>query len=300
MKITMKRREMLTGLVFLSPWLFGITAIFLFNLFQAFRFSFYNLEIDATYGGFILHYVGLEHFHHILFVHGTFFRELMTSVLNMMVNVPLIIFFSLLMAVILNRQFMMRGAVRAIFFLPVVLATPGIVQTMQLMMAMMTGGISPIAEDVMRAQQGFSATFLIIILFDFGVPIQLIGYMMQAIAALHDVIRSSGVQILIFLAALQSIPSSMYEVAQIEGATGYETFWKVTIPMVSPLILTNVVYTIVDTYANSAVVRTAHHMAFINQNFGAGAAMHILSTLLTCTVLLLVGWSISRFVYYHN
>jgi ABC-type sugar transport system permease subunit len=92
----------------------------------------------------------------------------------------------------------------------------------------------------------------------------------------------------------------MYEVAHIEGATGYEAFWKITIPMVSPLILTNIVYTIVDTYAQSDVVATAYETAFTMQNFGQGSAMAIVSAALACLVLLLVGWLISRFVFYYN
>ena len=224
----------------------------------------------------------------------------MTSLGAMMVNVPLIIFFSLMMALILNRQFMARGAVRAIFFLPVVLATPAIVATMQQVLLIILGGVSSVPPDAQLAQQGFNAAIIAFMLLDFGMPFQIVDYIIQAIAMLHDVIRASGVQILIFLAALQAISPTMYEVAQIEGATGYETFWKVTIPMVSPLILTNVIYTIVDTYAASPVVATAHTTAFVHQNFGAASAMSVTSSLLACLVLLVVGWSISRYVFYQN
>jgi ABC-type sugar transport system permease subunit len=90
----------------------------------------------------------------------------------------------------------------------------------------------------------------------------------------------------------------MYEVAQIEGATAYETFWKITFPMVSPLILTNVVYTIVDTFSNSVVVQTARDTAFVNQRFGYSSAMSLVSSAITLLVLLIVGWLISRRVFY--
>jgi len=92
----------------------------------------------------------------------------------------------------------------------------------------------------------------------------------------------------------------MYEVAQIEGATAYESFWKITLPMVSPLILTNVVYTIVDTFAQSIVVQTARDTAFLQQQFGYSTAMSMISSLLTCTVLLIVGWAVSRKVFYQT
>jgi len=298
--LTLRRREMVSGLLFISPWLVGVTFFFLFNLFQAGRYSFNDIEIDRVYGGFSLHFVGLEHFRNIFMRHGSFFIELWTSVGMMVINVPLIIFFSLMMAIILNRQFIGRGAVRAIFFLPVVMASPAIITAMTMVLSMLMGGGVGVPPEMMEQQTGFNAMALAFMLVDLGVPMQIIDYIIDAIAMLHNTIRASGVQILIFLAALQAIPPSMYEVAQIEGATSYEAFWKITIPMVSPLILTNVVYTIVDTYSESTVVEMAHNMAFQNQNFGVASAMSISSSLLACLVLLIVGWAISRYVFYYN
>ncbi|MCL2287452.1 MAG: sugar ABC transporter permease [Firmicutes bacterium] len=298
--MTLRRREMVSGLLFISPWLIGVTFFFLINLIQAGRYSFNDIVIDRVYGGFSLYGVGLAHFRNIFLEHGTFNRQLFTSIGAMVISVPLIIFFSLLMAVILNREFMARGLVRAIFFLPVVMATAAIVSTMELIMGMMLGGITSIPPDMMREAQGFNAQAIAFMLVQFGMPMQIVQYIVQAIAMLHDTIRASGVQILIFLAALQAITPSMYEVAQIEGATGYETFWKITIPMVSPLILTNVVYTIVDSYQHSPVVEMARTMAFTNQNFGVASAMSITSSLLACLVLLIIGWTVSKFVFYYN
>ena len=131
-------------------------------------------------------------------------------------------------------------------------------------------------------------------------PPQIVEFLVEAIANLHAVIRSAGVQILIFLAALQAIPPSMYEVAQIEGATGYEIFWKITIPMVSPLILTNIVYTVVDTYANAEVLETARSTFIHEFNTGASAAMSLSSAALVCLVLFSVCWVISRRVFYYD
>jgi ABC-type sugar transport system permease subunit len=167
-------------------------------------------------------------------------------------------------------------------------------------MGMMMGGVSSVPPDVMRAQEGFNAASIAMMLAQFGIPKMIIDYIVEMIAALHNVIRASGVQILIFLAALQAIPPSMYEVAKIEGATGYEAFWKVTIPMVSPLILTNVVYTIVDTFAQSEVVETARLTVVSQVNFGLGSAMALISSLVAGLVLVAVGWVISKFVFYYN
>ncbi|MCL1884534.1 MAG: sugar ABC transporter permease [Defluviitaleaceae bacterium] len=297
--LTLRRREIVSGLLFISPWLVGIVFFFLFNLIQSGWFSFNNL-IVAEYGGFTLEFVGMQNYRQILLEDGTFVREMFESVGLMLLNVPLIIFFSLFMAIILNRAFLGRGIVRAIFFLPVVMATPAITGTMELIISMMMGGVTSIPPEVMQEQTGFNAAAIGTLLTGFGMPTQIVDYIVEAIAMLHDTIRASGVQILIFLAALQAIPPSMYEVAQIEGATGYEAFWKITIPMVSPLILTNVVYTIVDTFVQSEVVQTAHETAFMDFNFGWGSAMTITSSLLACFVLLIVGWLISKYVFYYN
>ncbi|MCL2199976.1 MAG: sugar ABC transporter permease [Defluviitaleaceae bacterium] len=307
--LTLRHREMVLGLMFISPWIVGVVFFFFVNLFQSAVFSFNNLHIDQTYGGYSLEWVGLTHYRFILFEHGTYIRQLAESVFQMLINVPLIIFFSLFMAILLNRAFLGRSMVRAIFFLPVVMATSAIEGSLQLIMGMMMGGVSSVPDEVMRAQQGFDAQSIAMMLWQFGMPMVIIEYIIEMIARLHDVIRASGVQILIFLAALQAIPPSMYEVAQIEGATGYEAFWKITIPMVSPLILTNVVYTIVDTFAQSEVVATARQMAFTNVYmgdgvhgfaFGQGSAMALVSSLAACIVLLFVGWLISKYVFYYN
>ncbi|MCL1843945.1 MAG: sugar ABC transporter permease [Defluviitaleaceae bacterium] len=298
--MTLRRREIVSGLLFISPWLIGIVFFFFLNLAQSAIFSFNHLHIDTDYGGFNLEFAGLEHYRFIFFEHGFFTRELLTSVGMMLLNVPLIIFFSLFMAILLNRAFFGRGLVRAIFFLPVIMATSAIQGSMELILAMMLGGVSSVPPDIMRAQEGFNAASIAMLLNQFGIPAQIGAYIIEAIAMLHDIIRASGVQILIFLAALQAIPPSMYEVAQIEGATGYEAFWKITIPMVSPLILTNVVYTIVDTFAQSPVVQTAYDTAFSLLDFGRGSAMALVSSLLAGFVLLIIGWAISKFVFYYN
>jgi ABC-type sugar transport system permease subunit len=135
---------------------------------------------------------------------------------------------------------------------------------------------------------------------EFGIPMKLVTYLSQAVERIFTVVRASGVQTIIFIAALQSISSSLYEVAKIEGATTYETFWKITFPMVSPMILTNVVYTIVASFTNSEIIKKAEEMAFVNFEYGISSAMSLISTIVFCGILLLLGWIISKKVFYYN
>lgn len=133
-----------------------------------------------------------------------------------------------------------------------------------------------------------------------GFPEALLEYIIGAVSRIYVIVRSSGVQIVIFIAALQSIPGALYEVAKIEGATAYESFWKITLPMVSPLILTNIVYTIVDSFIQSDVVEKAQEVAFTAYNYGAGSAMSLISTVLVCAILAISGAIISKKTFYYN
>jgi ABC-type sugar transport system permease subunit len=128
----------------------------------------------------------------------------------------------------------------------------------------------------------------------------LIEYVVGAVGRISDIINASGVQIIIFIAALQSIHSSMYEVAKIEGATAYETFWKVTFPMVMPHIITVVVYTVVDSFVNSDVVNLAYNTAFSEKNYGLSSTFSLISTLITCAILALVVRFIQKRTFYYN
>jgi len=296
---SMRQKEALTGIFFILPWLIGLCWFFLLNIFQTGAYSFSQIEILPE-GGFTRSFIGFENYRFALFENVNFNRELTESLIAMLIDVPMIIFFSLFMALLLNRKFAFRGTVRVIFFLPIIMATAAINNSLDQVMTMMMGGISSVPPELAQAETGFNVGIIVRPLIQFGMPPQLIGYIVDTISHIYVVIRSSSVQIIIFLAALQAIPSALYEVAQIEGASAYESFWKITFPMVSPLILTNVVYTIVDRYTQSNIVEIAHQTAFIGQNFGLASAMSIISTALVCLLLFIAGFGINKYVYYQN
>ena len=132
------------------------------------------------------------------------------------------------------------------------------------------------------------------------IPRQLLEYIVGAVDRITSIISASGVQIVIFIAALQSIPGSLYEVAKIEGATGYETFWKVTFPMVMPHIITNIVYTVVDSFVDSDVVNLAYTTAFTDFNYGLSSVFSLVSTVVTCGILAIVVSLIQKKAFYYN
>ncbi|MBQ7918398.1 MAG: sugar ABC transporter permease [Lachnospiraceae bacterium] len=303
-KLSLLQKRMRTGYLFILPWFIGFVLFYVRSLIMTGQFAFSELTMNAGEGGYSLTFTGLDNFIYAFRAHATFKQVLTTSIGNMLVDVPLIIFFSLFMSLLLNKKFPGRFIVRAIFFLPIILNADAITAALELSAAMMNGGISTMATEVVEnataTSSGMSMDYFIDLFMSLGIPTSLLDYVMAAVARINDIISASGVQIIIFIAALQSITPSMYEVAKIEGATGYETFWKVTFPMVMPHIVTNVVYTIIDNFARSEVVELAYDTAFTQFNYGLSSVFSLVSTIITCIILVVVVGFIQKKTFYYN
>lgn len=300
-KMSLSTKRSITGLMFILPWLIGFICFYLRSLIMTVEFSLSDLTVNPG-GGYSLKFVGLDNFIYAFRAHATYKQILTTSIGNMLIDVPLITFFSLFMAMLLNRKFKGRTLVRAIFFLPVILNSGAIMDAMDLARSMMSGGISNASAEMAAAAagSGVSIEYYIQMFSALGLPESIIQYISGAVGRISDIINASGVQIIIFIAALQSIPGSMYEVAKIEGATAYETFWKVTFPMVMPHIITNVVYTVVDSFTESDVVELAYNTAFKEMNYGLSSVFSLVSTVITCLILVLVCRFIQKRTFYYN
>ncbi len=299
-KMSLSAKRSRTGLLFVLPWLIGFLWFYARSLFMSIQFSLSDLTVSPG-GGYTLDFVGLNNFLYAFRAHATYKQVLTTSIGNMLIDVPLITFFSLFMAILLNRKFKGRTLVRAIFFLPVILNSEAIVDAMDLARNMMSGGLSNAsAEMTQAASSGMGIAYYMEMFGSLGIPEPLIAYLMGAVLRVSDIINASGVQIIIFIAALQSVPGSMYEVAKIEGATTYETFWKVTFPMVMPHIITNIVYTVVDSFTQSDVVELAYKTAFTESNYGLSSVFSLCSTAITCLILVIVCGFIQKRTFYYN
>lgn len=300
-KRSLSQRRAMKGFIFILPWLIGFIWFYVRSLVMTVQFSFSEMTVNPG-GGYTLNFVGLNNFIYAFRAHATYKQVLTTSIGNMLIDVPLITFFSLFMAMLLNRKFKGRTLVRAIFFLPVILNSDAIGAAMDLARSMMSGGISNSASELAEAAagSGVSVEYYIQMFTSLGLPETIIEYISGAVGRISDIINASGVQIIIFIAALQSIPGSMYEVAKIEGATAYETFWKVTFPMVMPHIITNVVYTVVDSFTRSDVVELAYTTAFKYFNYGLSSVFSLVSTIVTCLILVIVCRLIQKRTFYYN
>lgn len=295
-RLSLKGREALSGYLFTLPFVIGFILMFLYPFLQSILFSLSELKITAE--GYELIWVGLGNYHNALFVNAEYPRLLFETGVAMFRDVPLILIFSFFAAILLNQKFKGRLIARVIFFLPVIMGADIILrmESADYMSFFLDAGL---VEET-AAQTVFNRSQVVGLLMYLKLPEGLLTYIVQGSERISEIIRSSGIQILIFLAGLQSIPSSLYEVAKIEGATGWESFWMVTLPLLSPLIVTNIVYSIIDffTAPSNELVNFIQDNTFGGAGYGVSMAMSWLYFVLVGIFLLLTAGLISRKVVY--
>lgn len=276
------------------PWLLGFTLFFLIPLINSLRYSFSKVESSAE--GLHVQFIGFANYMEALTVNTSFNRTLTESMLNMLVNVPLIVIFSLFLAVLLNQHFFGRSFARAIFFLPVILAS-GVIASLEANSLIEALNAESQGSRFIHALGSFELQRLML---EAGVSEWIVFYLTGAVDRIYEIVSQSGVQILIFLAGIQTISPHLYEASKIEGATGYEAFWKITFPMVSPLILVNVIYTVIDSFANNAATELIRTTGFTNFNFGLSSAMAWIYFLAVAIILVISSYIISKRVFYYE
>lgn len=275
----------LNGLIFMLPWLIGFITFFAVPIKNTILYSFNKVEVGAS-GGIELTFNGIQNYID-LFVSEVsttsqpIQRIFATENISIFTNLPLIVIFSLFLAILANAKFPGRGVVRVIFFLPIVLGLPLIVEwtansTGRMMIESASGGMFG-AEN--GAELLLEYTFL---------PKKIIEFLAVVLENIFQLFTRTGVQTLIFLAGLQSISPSHYEVAKIEGANRYETFWKVTLPLLSNVLLFAVIYTMIDLFLNSSIAEEVYNFAFTKSKIGVGSALSVVYMVNVLVVLVIV------------
>ena len=279
------------GWVFISPLVIGFLFFYLEIIVKSFIFSFQ--EIAAGESNFITTWVGLEHYYNALFVEQDYLRNLVNITTQMLYNVPLVIIFSLFVATLLNQKLPGRSAFRAIFFIPAVLVTGAIAAStsgnalanaMNELDGIATGGISQGTFNMQDFQNLLGGSVLNDSTFN---------YLLDAINNIFGVVKQCGVQILIFIAGLQSISPSIYEAASIEGANGWDCYWKITFPLITPMIYVNAIYTVVDSFTGSdnVVMKQVYELGIQQSKIGYASAyawMYFLVILLVLGLIVLI------------
>lgn len=280
----------LWGIIFLIPWLIGFFVFFLYPMVQVVRFSFHDMSIIPELE---LTFTGLANYNQALRVDPNYLRAMVNILGEVLLMTPLVVIFSLLCAILLNGKFKGRAIARAVFFIPIIMATG-------LMLDRVTNLSAQLVTAGAQTAPSFGAGTIAELLFSIGIGREAVSYLLRSVNDIFKVVSLSGIQILIFLSVLQSISPSLYEVAKIEGATGYETFWKVTVVMVSPMVLTVSVYTLADLFLRSPVIELTYAVAFRRSQFGLSAAMSVLYLLMCILVIGIVSWLIKKVVFYYD
>ncbi|MFW5987888.1 MAG: carbohydrate ABC transporter permease [bacterium] len=288
--LNLKQKKSLKGYCYVAPFIIGFLVFFAYPFYQAIIFSLNNLRI--TQSGYVLEYVGLENFQTALLTNPNFTETLFQTTIQMVSQIPAIILFSFFVAVLLNQKFRGRLFARITFFLPLILSS-GIIYQMESEDEMYTAYVQD--ADFM-----LGGDFLEVLLAELFLPEYFIEYIQGIVIVVPDIINASAIPILIFLAGLQSIPRELYEVAEVEGSTGWEKFWYITFPLLSPLFLTNIIFIIVDslTSLRNPMVTYMQDYAWSGGTYGESVAMSMVYFVVVIGILLITVGVVLRYVFY--
>lgn len=267
---SLERKRARYGYLFTLPLILGLAFIFIPNIVQTVLYSLNETVIDGS--GYTLEWIGLKYYIKAFAGDAKFLQYMLSSLGELLVQVPVILVFSLFMAMVLNQKFKGRVVARAIFFLPLVLST-GIISRVEAstqldsLMSM---------RDALEGMQGTQFD-LSQLLLSMNFNATLSDIVVSAATGIKDVVNASGMQIFIFLAAFQQIPVSVYEAAQVEGCSKWVLFWKVVIPMTAKQILVAGVYTVVDVFTRTDGVLFTYiqEMAYTNNQYSYAMAMYL-------------------------
>ncbi|MBR2662357.1 MAG: sugar ABC transporter permease [Clostridia bacterium] len=293
--VTMQARRARTGYLFILPFIIGFILFMLKPLVQSLTMSFNSVKLIPGQG-FSQSWVGIDNYRTAFLVNPNFNQYLTNEISRMGINTIATLVLSFVIAVILNQDFKGRTLARAIFFLPVILSSgilPGIEKQNEFY-DMMAGVAASVGES---AGVNISASLQELLSVS-GVGSGVFEVIFQMIDAIYDIVMASGIQIIVFLTGLQAISPSLYEAADVEGCSAWEAFWKITFPMVSPLLLVNCIYTIVDFFMknDNRVMELISEVMYQDFNFGVASAMSWVYFGVALVFILISSFIISRAV----
>ena len=292
----LQKRKAISGYLFISPFILGFLVFMVKPLFESLYMSFCTVELGA--GVYNPIWEGLLNYKNAFLVDADFNKFLVEELTRMLIYSLAIMVFSFFVALILNQKFKGRALVRAVFFLPVILSS-GVILGLETNNALM----SRMQDTIEMTTEGISVTAAVEdLLRTAGVGVKAFEKVFEIIDNIYDVAISSGIQIIIFLSGLQTISSSMYEAAAIEGCTKWESLWKITFPMVSGLLLVNWIYTIIDfcMRSDNKVIDKITTVMVSQLQYGFASAMSWVYFLVVIAYVGITSLIISKGVYYYD
>lgn len=257
-----RTREALSGYLFVLIWIVGFGIFTVVPLIQTLFYSLNQVTVSAT--GINLEFIQWQNYTRALFTDPTFVGLLIEYTIETLVSVPIILIFSLIIALFLNLKFKFKGVFRTIFFLPVVITSGPVIQELVAQGATIVPGLT------------ISAT---VTEFIAELPRYLRNPVEYLLTSFILILWFSGVQILIYLSSLQKIDQSIYEAAAIDGASAWESFWKITLPSLSTTTLIVAVYTIITLshFSENKVIKYIYGQTYaVEGGIGYSSAMSFL------------------------
>lgn len=266
--LSIEKRQTRAGWVFALPWLIGLIYFFIIPFAQSVWYSFNDVNISVDPPGLKYEWVGLFNFDYMLNVDNAFKQSVVTAITDLLYTVPVVLVFSLFISLLLNQKFRGRMLMRGIFFLPVIIASGVVINIIQ---------TDVFSQNTMQETQSIFQTGAIEeAMVRVGLPTEIVDLITGVTSGIFDLSWKSGIQILLFISALQGIPTSYYEAASIEGANAWESFWKITFPVLSPTSFLVVIYTIIDSFvdvSNPVMERILERFDNVNFSFASASAV---------------------------
>ena len=295
---TMRSRNARRGMLFILPFIIGFLVFMVKPMVDSMVMSFSSVKLLPGQG-YEKTFVALNNYQYAFGVDPYYNQYLVEEISRMAINGIATVVLSFVIAVILNQNFKGRTLARAIFFLPVILSSgvlPGIEKQNEFydMMASVAESVSNSGVNISAALQDLLSVS--------GVGSGVFSVLFDMIDAIYDIVMASGIQIIVFLSGLQAISPSLYEAADVEGCTAWEAFWKITFPMVSPLLLVNTIYKIIDFFMknDNRVMERINEVMYKDFNFGAASAMSWIYFGVAILFIAISSFIISKGVHYYE
>lgn len=298
-KVSLDSRKARAGYVFTLPFILGILLVYVPILVDSIWYSMHNFSSDKV-DGFettVLVFNNFEFYKNAFTSSTGYISALMSGLQELVFEVPAVIIFALFIAVVLNGKMLGRAAFRAIFFVPVIISTGIMSAASDAQTNAMQNGIDDGSGGGIISTMDVEGLFQ-----NMAIGGDLVTVVVQLVNDIYNIINYSGVQMLIFLAGLQSISESIYEACRIDGATGWETFWKVTFPMISPMILVNAVYTVIDSFTRNtnATMQYIEKKGGTLQTMGEPTALYWIYFLIIIAIVAIIAGVVSTFIFYQR
>lgn len=294
--LSYEKKKGLYGYGFIALWFVGALMFFIVPVIKSFIYSFNDVTPETGY--LVKNWVGMTNYRNAFMRDPNFRQYLVTALQDLALKLPVIIIFSMFVAIIINQKFRGRTFARAVFFLPVIIATGPVY-------AIITGNLETSGSNSAEQFTTMFETDMVEQLLEFigiyGFGTTFTDMLSKITSDILNLVWNCGIQIIIFLSALQGIPASAKEAASIEGATSWEFFWKITLPYVSPMILVNIVYTVIDTFrdpTNKVMERVLSVQSDWKYGYSAAMAWSYFGIILV--VLGIVFAIMNKLVWYEN